>query len=274
MNLQHRRDAAALGVMVLAVVVSAVALPAVVSGEPANQVDVAHLPGEGGALATPTSDLWTDVEATVVPLSSAPSGLPNAKNTATDAVTVRAATTEERLYVRMHWSDATNNSSTNAPTAFADAVAMQVPVDPSTHPPIALGSVNTPVNVWYWNAAEGPEQILAGGQGSITHMDTNIRVAAVHREGAWTVVMHRSLVSDARNHTTFTLERDVDVAFAVWNGANGERSGHHAVSTWFTYPFGPQPTGPWYQYLLWAVAGVAIVVAVLVTATAIRRTNQ
>lgn len=270
--MNDRRTAAIIGVIVLGLLVSSVGLPAIAAGAPANRIAVESMPGENAALADPTAAIWDEAETTEVPLSSAPSGLPNAQSTATNAVMVKAVTTNEQLFVRLHWQDPTKNTSMGSPRAFADAAAMQVPADPATHPGIALGSPGTPVNVWYWNAAKGAEQIVAGGQGSITHMDTNIQTAAVHEDGSWTVVMHRSLTADAKNHASFTLDQDVDVAFAVWNGANNERSGHHAVSAWFNYPFGPANTGPSYQYLLWAIAGLAIVAALVVTITAIRRT--
>lgn len=270
--MSDRRTAAAIGVLVVGLLVASVVLPAVAMGKPANQVAVTSMPGADAKLADPTAPVWNDAETTEVPLSSAPSGLPNAKDTATSAVDVRAVTTDDQLFVRMHWQDPTKNTSTDSPRAFADGVAMQLPADPATHPPIALGSTSTPVNVWYWNAANGAEQIVGGGMGSITHMDDDIQTNAVYEDGGWTVVLHRSLTSQAENHASLTLDRDVDVAFAVWDGANGERSGHHAVSNWFTYPFGPANTGPSYQYLLWALAGIAIVVALVVAVMAVRRT--
>jgi len=272
--MSKRRTVLAVGVLVVGLLVTSVALPTVATGKPANQVPVTYMPGEGDALAEPTSDVWADAETSEVPLASAPSGLPDAGSVSADAVDVTAARTNSDLYVRLQWRDATENRSTDSPEAFADAVAMQVPANASTHPGIALGSQSTPVNVWFWNAAEGTEEILAGGAGTITAMnDTSVQTAATHEDGTWTVVMHRSLATDSENRATFGENTDVDVAFAVWDGANAERSGHHAVSEWFTYPLGPTESGPSYQYLLWGLAGLAVVVALVVTITAIRGTE-
>ena len=269
------RSVVIVGLLVLSLLVSSVALPLVASGKPANQVPVTNMPETGDALADPTAPAWDDVEMTEVPLASAPSGLPNADSVATKEVSVEAARTEQSLFVRMTWEDDTKNGSTDDPTAFADAAAMQVPANASTHPDIALGGTETPVNVWYWNAAEGTEEILAGGQGTITEMNQPaVQTQAIYDDGMWTVVMHRSLGTDGEHRATFDGDTDVDVAFAVWNGANAERSGHHAVSEWFTYPIGPAETGPGYQYLLWAIAGIAIAIALIVTVVAIRRTGN
>lgn len=269
--MSDRRTDAAIGLLVVALVIGAIALPSIAAGVPANQVPVTDMSGEGDALASPSADAWEDVESREVPLAGAPSGLPNAASVSTDVVTVETARTESDLFVRMQWTDDTMNDSTDAPTAFADGAAIQVPVNATTQPDIALGSQDTPVNVWYWSADEGAEEIVAGGQGSITEMDdTSVETRAVHEDGTWTVVMHRSLAADGENRASLAVDSDVDVAFAVWDGANAERSGHHAVSEWFTFPFGPGDTGPAYQYLLWALAGIAIAVALVVTARAVR----
>lgn len=272
--MNNQRTVAAMGVLVVALVVTSVALPLVATGAPANQVPVTDMPDGGDALADPTAAAWENAESSEVPLASAPSGLPNADSVSTDAVDVEAIRTESSLYVRMSWVDDTENGSTSELTGFADAAAMQVPADETTHPDIALGSTDTPVNVWYWNAAEGTEEIIAGGQGTITEVDQPaIESTAVHEDGTWTVVMERSLSADAENRAALDTETDVDVAFAVWDGANGERSGHHAVSEWYTYPFGPGDTGPTIQYLFWAIAGIGIGIALVVTVMAIRRTK-
>ncbi|MFB6132829.1 MAG: ethylbenzene dehydrogenase-related protein [Halanaeroarchaeum sp.] len=266
-----RRTVAAVGILAFALVATAVALPSIAAGVPANRVPVTDMSGEGANLASPTADAWEKVESTEVPLASAPSGLPNAGSVSTDVVTVETARTESELYVRMHWRDDTKNASSDAPTEFADGAAIQVPVNATAQPDIALGSQGTPVNVWYWSADTGAEEILAGGQGTITTMDdTVVETKAVHQDGTWTVVMHRSLTADGENRASLAVDSDVDVAFAVWNGANAERSGHHAVSEWFTFPFGPGDTGPAFQYLLWALAGIAIAVALVITVRAVR----
>lgn len=259
------------GLLSVALIVGAVGIPSIASGRPANQIPVAHLPGEGGSLQTPSGSAWKEVEQVTVPLSSAPSGLPNAADVSTDAVRVEAARTETTLYVRMQWADQTKNSTPVGPHGFADAVAMQIPVKTDSHPAIALGGRRNPVNVWYWNAESGPEEILAGGPGTITTIGTGIQAKASHNGDGWTVVFARDLTVSGENRTQIRMQHDLDVAFAVWNGANAERSGRHAVSTWFHYPLGPEPTGPPYESLLWTIAGIAIAVIVVVTLLAVRR---
>jgi len=270
--MSERRVIIAVGLLSIALVVGAVGLPTVASGRPANQIPVTHLPGEGDALAGPDSGAWTDVESVEVPLSSAPSGLPNAADVSTDSVTVQAARTDSTLYVRLHWEDPSRNASAAGPRQFTDGVAMQLPAESGTHPAIALGSQSTPVNVWYWNARSGTEEIVAGGPGTITSVDSTVTSEATYDDAGWTVVLARDLTVDGETRTQFEMQHDVDAAFAVWNGGNDERSGHHAVSSWYHYPLGPEPSGPPFATVLWTVAGIVIVAIVLITTYAVRRT--
>ncbi len=266
------RDVAApvIGVALL-VVASALFLPALAAAVPANQVPVTHQPDAGDELATPGGEAWSEVDAREIPMTSAPSGLPDANVVQTQAVDVKTAHTDSQLYVWMQWEDGTQNASEASLDAFTDGAAVQLPANDTTSPSVELGSQDTPVNLWYWTAADGPEEALAGGYnpGSITAMEnTTIRTNARYRDGTWTVVMERPLVTEDDARADFDQETDVDIAFAVWDGANAERSGHHAYSEWYTIPLGPEDSGPTAQYLLWAVAGIGIVIALVLVARA------
>ena len=71
-------------------------------------------------------------------------------------------------------------------------------------------------------------------------------------------------------HGSGQFKKDLDVAFAVWNGSAMERSGRKSVSEWYHYPLGGGPQGPPYESILWTVAGLAIVGVALVTIAAVR----
>lgn len=263
-----------LAALALVVLASAVVAP-LSAGRPANEIPVHHAPGEGSALAQPTSPEWEEAPPVTVPLSSAPSSVPGAASTSIPRAAVQVARTDERLYVRLSWADATADRSTGSPRAFADAAAVQLPVNTSARPPIAMGGTRNSVNVWYWNAGQGSEELLAGGPGSTTRFrNASVEVATARQDGRWVLVYARDLRSASPNRTSITLDRDVDVAVAVWNGSNMERSGRKAVSEWYHLPFGPGPQGPPYETILWTVAGLAIVVAAAVTGAAVLRTRE
>jgi complex iron-sulfur molybdoenzyme family reductase subunit gamma len=137
-----------------------------------------------------------------------------------------------------------------------------------------MGSTDNMVNVWYWSASAGTEELLAGGPGSTTEFeDGSLATNATHEDGRWHVVFSRPLETDRANATTISTERDMDVALAVWNGSNMERSGQKATSEWYYLALGPDTGGPPYQAILWTVAGIAIVFTTLITVEGVRRTR-
>ncbi|MFB6170059.1 MAG: ethylbenzene dehydrogenase-related protein [Haloarculaceae archaeon] len=274
--LTRRRRRAALVLALLAVGALA---PALTTARPLNEVPVTRVSADRvEQYGRPTSDAWDEAVPVEVPLSSAPSSVPDADDTSVDRVTVRTARTEETLFVRLSWADATadGNVSGSSPTpsvdSFGDAAAVQVPVNTTARPGIAMGSSRQMVNVWYWNAYSGEEELLAGGPGTVTAFeDPTVETAAAYEDGRWHVVFTRELRSARSQRTSFDMRNDVSVAFAVWNGSNMERSGRKSVSEWHHFPFAPEEGTALYEALLWGVAGLAIVVVVVVTVTAVRR---
>jgi complex iron-sulfur molybdoenzyme family reductase subunit gamma len=244
--------------------------PALVSARPANQIPVESVSAEANP-QQPASEAWDTVPAVGVPMTSAPSGLPNASDTSVETLRVQSAQTDDRLYLRLSWADGTADRNASTPREFADAAAVQVPVNTSARPPISMGSTRNLVNVWYWHAGGQTEELLAGGAGTTTRFErATVNTSTTYDDGRWTVVMSREVATDAENRTTFAVDHDVDVAFAVWNGSNMERSGRKAVSEWYHFPLGPGPRGPPYESILWSIAGLAIVGVVLVTIRAVR----
>ncbi|MFB6223086.1 MAG: ethylbenzene dehydrogenase-related protein [Haloarcula sp.] len=271
----HRRTLGVAALLSALVLVSTVAAP-MASARPAHEIPVSDV--SDADLGEPTADGWEEIPASDVPLASAPSSVPNADDTTIETVDVQAARTDERLYVRLQWHDATRDTNANATRRFADAVAVQFPVNTSSRPPIAMGGPDNRVNVWYWSGSTGTQELLAGGAGSTTSFQNpTVAANATHTgtggNATWTVVYSRQLDAPSENRTDLRTNSDLDVAFAVWNGSNAERSGRKSVSEWHYYPFGGGPQGPPYETLLWTVAGIAIVAVVGVTAFGMYRTR-
>ncbi|NLV10863.1 DMSO reductase [Halomicrobium mukohataei] len=271
----QRRALAAAALVATLVVVSTVATP-LASARPAHEIPVVESPD--GPLDGPEADGWAAVPASDVPLTSAPSSVPHADDTTIEAVNVQAATTDDRLYLRLEWHDRTRDESASDVRAFADAVAVQFPANRSARPPIAMGGPDNRVNVWYWSGDTGTQELLAGGAGSTTPFEEPAIDATATHEGTgenatWTVVYSRPLDATSENRTAISDDGDLDVAFAVWNGSNGERAGQKAVSEWYYFPMSGGPGGPPYQTLLWTLAGLAVVAVTAVTAFGVYRTG-
>jgi complex iron-sulfur molybdoenzyme family reductase subunit gamma len=254
-------------------VAATAAFPAVVDARAAYEIPVER-EASAGDLAEPTGDAWESVETVSVPLSSSGAAVPGGTETTVESASVAAARTDERLYLRMSWSDGTANTSTDSLREFADAAAVQLPVSSEERPPIAMGSTDNRVNVWYWNGADGTESLLAGGAGSTTQIrESTVETNATHTGDRWTVVFSRPLASDRANVTDIDADEDMNAAFAVWEGSNDERSGQKAASEWYYLSLGPNEGGAPYETVLWGIAGIAVVFTTLVTVEGVRRTR-
>lgn len=261
------------GVIAVVVVTATVTLSMGVEARPAYEVPV-YEPSDGDSLGSASGAAWDRAPAKTIPLSSAGAAIPNADDTTIEQITVEAARTDDRLYLRLTWFDPTRDRSTEEIRSFADAVAVQVPTNTSERPPIAMGGTDNTVNVWYWSGEGTSEELLAGGAGTTTQFDTPaLQTNYTYSDDRWHVVFSRSLDSSGELRADIPAEEDLDVAFAAWNGSNMERSGQKAASEWYYLALGPDQQGPPYEAILWAIAGIGIVVTTLVTILGVRRTR-
>jgi hypothetical protein len=144
-----------------------------------------------------------------------------------------------------------------APSAYTDDYALQDDVvfqDPAD----AAGSVYaarervTPV-----------ENLLAGGFGTLTSADQQpVDGVGRWRDGRWRVLFARDLAGDGETGIDLSSVTSTSAAFAVWDGAKGDRNGQKSVSTFVglelsSSPLGAAPSGVWQGVVI-----VIIVVAV------------
>lgn len=259
---------------IVLVVLVAISGPVMGYATGVNQLPITEM-ADGDGLEDPESPAWEDVDSKTVVLSSADSGLPGASDTAVGFADVETAYTEERIYLRVTWEDAAPADAVTDPQEFTDAVAVQFPLEQDTEPPIAMGSEDQPVNVWYWNAEEGVEELYAGGMGSTTEMDeAAVLATATHTDDEWTVVFTRELDAQERQRTDLDTDRRLHVAFAVFDGNNQERAGIKAASEWHHYPLEPAAGPSALELVLWTLAGLAIVAVLVLTMYGIRNEDQ
>lgn len=268
-----RNDYLIAGAVAVVLLATAALAPMVAQSRPAFEIPVYDAPADE-PLSNVSGEGWDRAPPVTIPLSSAGAAVPNADDTTVEEVNVQAARTNERLYLRLSWADATRDSSTASVRSFADAVAVQLPANATARPPITMGGTNNPVNVWYWSGANATEELIAGGPGSTTSFDrTTVETDVSYDDGRWHVAFSRSLGPASDNRTAIPRNADMDIAVAAWNGSNMERSGQKAVSEWYYLALGPGPEGPPYQTILWIVAGIAIVITTLVTLEGVRRSG-
>jgi DMSO reductase family type II enzyme heme b subunit len=269
----NRKSVALAGALAVAIIVTTVAVSTMATARPAYEIPV-HDAEAGESLARVDGEGWSEAPSAGVPLSSAGAAVPGGDDTTIENVRVASAVTDDRIYIRLSWADSTRDTSTDDVRKFADAVAVQLPVNETARPPITMGGTDNMVNIWYWSGTNTSEELLAGGTGTTTRFaSSQLQTNATYRDGRWRVVFSRPLADSTENRTTISASEDIDMAVAVWNGSNMERSGQKATSEWYYLALGPGPQGPPYETILWAVAGLAIVFTTLVTIEGVRRTQ-
>lgn len=137
---------------------------------------------------------------------------------------------------------------------FRDAVALQFPVklpEGTKRPHFLRGDPSNPVHLWVWKAdleEQGKrsveEAIARGWKQPMKPQDEKqqlVRGKAQWKEGRWSVVMKRALVTADGNGVQFVPGAFVPMAINVWDGSNGEHGLLMAVATWH-YVFLEAPT--------------------------------
>lgn len=199
------------------------------------------------SLLDPQAELWTKVRPETFPLMATPLAMVrelspflaiSQDHGVTPALEVRAAHDGELLALHLRWASAQNDRMLDL-NSFVDGAAVMFPTQPNTSA-ITMGAAGKPVNAWYWRADKAaPHEVLAEGFRSVVRQQDNagsdLKVMAKHADGHWQLVFTRSL--GARNGLVrFAPGKKSGIAFAVWSGANAERSGRKAYSGEFV-PF-------------------------------------
>lgn len=151
---------------------------------------------------------------------------------ATSELLVEAVHNGEMLALRLSWA-ADRRERVVDLDEFVDGVAVMFPTV-SGASAVTMGAAGKPVNALYWKADQRPPyEVLAEGfrfvQRQKDNAGSDLKAASVYKDGRWQVVFRRSL--GARNGLVrFAAGKQGGVAFAVWAGAAGERSGRKAYS--------------------------------------------
>jgi hypothetical protein len=81
------------------------------------------------------------------------------------------------------------------------------------------------------------ENLIAGGFGTLTSLPPDNQLVqgyGVYANGQWRVIFARDLKAAAPDNAQFEPGKFYPLAFAAWDGANGERNGQKSVSQWIS----------------------------------------
>lgn len=99
----------------------------------------------------PSNEVWDKVAGVNVPLTAQAAAY--FAGGSVQSVKAQAVHHEGKLFIRVHWTDPTDDSSTIRVEDFADAAALEFPATASaTVPAICMGQVGAAVNIWQWRA--------------------------------------------------------------------------------------------------------------------------
>lgn len=146
------------------------------------------------------------------------------------------ARTAERFYVRLRWRDETRDVAT-LHDRFRDGAAVQFAVGDEATSYIMGTGPEEPVNIWYWRSdANSVESLAAGGPGSTTRLeeqpvsgDSRYQLGEETAANQWVVVMSRPIAAAGEHQVSFERAQ-VPIAFALWEGSDGQRDGLKSVS--------------------------------------------
>jgi hypothetical protein len=197
------------------------------------------------ALLSPDSGAWSQ-KPTHVLLSRTPriyQTEPPGDRTA-PGCEVRALRSGDRLYLRLVWDDVTRNAPEAPPpltgeagdpkqlykrptgetSTFPDAAAVMVPerwTGPA-FPSLLMGDAHSPARLYYWNASRGAAVLSAAGRATPQPTGESFLHRGLHAGGRWTLTVGLPEPPD-----------DYPAAFAIWDGAYGDRDGLKFFSVWY-----------------------------------------
>jgi len=194
-------------------------------------------------LSRPGSEIWQQAERTRIPLAGVPLSLQPTefiKNTfrnqpvgTTAELQFSALHNGEVIALRLEWADPDRDTDIDDNDHFPDGAALMFPFKGDA-PLVTMGSKEQPVNAWHWRAdREGVahNNIAVGLGTSRVTSGAEISTRANHENARWQVVFLRQLQRQGVDTTVqFSPGQTTRIAFAVWQGSNGERAGLKAFS--------------------------------------------
>jgi DMSO reductase family type II enzyme heme b subunit len=194
-------------------------------------------------LAQPDAAIWRNASGKKIMLAGVPVQMQPTdfiKNTFADQlvgkiseVQFKAFHNGEVIALHLEWADPNKDTDIDDNDHFPDGAALMFPFKGDA-PLVTMGSKEQPVNAWHWRAdrvGEARNNVAAGFGTSRVTSGAEIATSAMYYEDRWHVVFLRQLQRPGVDSTVqFSPGESIKVAFAVWEGSNGERAGLKAFS--------------------------------------------
>lgn len=207
---------------------------------------------DGGVPENPDDPAWDNAEYTSLYLVPQMIAKERHFTPSLDSISAKAVYNNDEIAILVEWDDRTKSLPGDAKAieiadaeVFEDAVAVQWPVKVSSEgdkPYFGMGDASSHVNIWFWQSESG-----AGAQPTFKLMNSKglkereqrdpasagLKAVGSYSNGTWRVVMKRPLkTGDAEKDIQFEEGKFIPVAFAAWDGSNGEKGPKHEMTTW------------------------------------------
>jgi DMSO reductase family type II enzyme heme b subunit len=238
-------------------------------------------------------EAWSDIEPSYVPLVGQIIAKPRWFAPTVNNVWVQAAHNGRELALLLSWDDPSQSpnaawnewltrvTSTMEPKdaapaqgALPDAFAVQFAPRPGEGrdlPYFLNGDTRTPVYLWEWYSNTGVREAIARGMDNVQALPGDgaaVQAQAVFKDGRWQLLLRRSLAAqDTARRTSFARATPLPIAFAAWDGSNGESGGRRAISSWyFIYLEQPLTAGVYVTPLVAAALTALLAIMLVVRA--------
>ncbi len=169
-----------------------------------------------------------------------------------DIIIVKAVFNDQDIAFLLEWDDRTKSvvgDKVAEGLAWGklnpDAIAIQTPVEIpefAEKPYFGHGDTSHGVSMLYWNSGgvDKPNVskiFTATGAGKREESDASaagFAMSASYKDGTWKVMMRRKLQTPNKGKDTqFEPGVYIPIAFANWDGSNGEGGSKHTMTTWY-----------------------------------------
>ena len=223
----------------------------------ATTIRAVYHPGE--LVAEPFAEAWAEAPSVSFRLAPQFIAADRLFTSVVDQVTARAVYNDKEIALLIEWDDPTPSRPGDRAQAnlapgemFEDAVAVQFPAEQSEKlekPYFGHGDAANPVVVWHWSAGRADGRAAykifeMRGAGTRVERDparSGFSARGQYVDGTWRVVF-RQTRNHGDDHVAFESGRLLPVAFATWDGSNGERGSKHTLTRWVWVWLAPPPS--------------------------------
>lgn len=243
------------------------------SGKPVPETVVRAVKVEGALPLTHESGLWENApRASYFVFPQIIAG-EKAFTPSLNSISVKALHNGKEAAFLLEWNDPTNSMPWDAKAVeiadgplFPDGAAIQFPAGEvkGGRPYFGMGNGTKPVEIWHWKSPEDAsgkeafEVMEARGVERVSRKTTygGYEARGVYENGRWRVVMRGPL--NYENGPAFEEGAFTPIAFALWDGSNGDNKGKHVMTGWEWARMEKETPGPSYA---WPLAAGGFVLA-------------